>query len=223
MEQSHRRVKTKVRRSILTYKVILAEAAGLEPACAEATAGFQPAGPPIAHRLRMEEGSRIELPSRRSAGTQDRWRTFLPCPLSKRGGKGGSRTRTSRRTCLFQVLVSNEPPLGRISAYLSDGGPPRNRTEFHRFAAGALTVCLRSSKLAGDQRIELCNAGFGVRRSPNRACPPSLFQVLVPSGGAPGIRTQTERILSPSPLPIGLERRKKLVPEERFELSLFCS
>jgi hypothetical protein len=95
-----------------------------------------------------------------------------PVPSVKMWRKG----RVSNPHVPKDLLASNEPPLGRISAYISDGGPPRSRTEFHRFAAGALTVCLRSSKLAGDQRIELCNAGFGVRRSPNRACPPCVFK-----------------------------------------------
>jgi hypothetical protein len=31
---------------------------------------------------------------------------------------------------------------------------------------------IRRKLLAGDQRFELCNTGFGVRCSPNRACPP---------------------------------------------------
>ena len=49
----------------------------------------------------------------------------------------------------------------------------------------------------------------------------SLSPVLVPSGGAPGIRTQTERILSPSPLPIGLERPKIWYP--RRDSNSHCS
>ena len=70
---------TKVNRKV-------AEAVRIELTCPEGAVGFQPAGLPIAQRLRMEEGHGIEPSSRRSAGTQDQWGA-IPPDLPKTGGR----------------------------------------------------------------------------------------------------------------------------------------
>ena len=76
-----------------------------------------------------------------------------------------------------------------------------------RCARRLLAVLL---KLAGDQGFEPCNAGFGVRRSPDRACPPWYAR----RDSNPD--TRRPHVLSVLRNPFRHER-KTLVPEEGFE------
>lgn len=67
--------------------------------------------------------------------------------------------------------ASNGPPLGRNSAYLSVDRRPRLELG-KTWVAATRFVHFSIRRLAGDPRFELGNGGFGVRRSPHRACPP---------------------------------------------------
>ena len=73
--------------------------------------------------------------------------------------------------------------------------------------------------MAGNQRFELCNSGFGVRCSSSRAC--------FPKNPGRGRRNRTPRILTRPPLSRRLGDHSpapsvysNLVPEERLALSL---
>jgi hypothetical protein len=77
---------------------MLAEAVRFERTFPEGAVAFQATELPVAQRLRMEESTGIEPSSPGGAPVLKAGGGPSACTLQKCGGKGGSRTRTSRRT-----------------------------------------------------------------------------------------------------------------------------